>query len=279
MGFHLFDENEEMDYIVGNNYDDLVIGQLNNNLGINFAETLERVTEKYQLPSDVAVPYVLAGGTEDSVVAREIAEDIAFNRAKSTGQIWTEMQQKYQYESLEDNMKMSVWDLLSLGYAPGGAKPGDVQYGVWAMAGLDAFFQTYGPSGKWSILGNVPGLQVGRSQAYLRDLRRYDKLLQKGYTPRDAQEKLQIDVSITEVGDIGKDTNLVGDIRKHIDMIREANRMGGEPVLWNMMRQVLNGKPVNFDRGTKITLESVKAENTPYYLELINNYGYTPDEA
>jgi hypothetical protein len=268
-----------MDYIVGNNYDDLVIGQLNNNLGINFAETLERVTEKYQLPSDVAVPYVLAGGTEDSVVAREIAEDIAFNRAKSTGQIWTEMQQKYQYESLEDNMKMSVWDLLSLGYAPGGAKPGDVQYGVWAMAGLDAFFQTYGPSGKWSILGNVPGLQVGRSQAYLRDLRRYDKLLQKGYTPRDAQEKLQIDVSITEVGDIGKDTNLVGDIRKHIDMIREANRMGGEPVLWNMMRQVLNGKPVNFDRGTKITLESVKAENTPYYLELINNYGYTPDEA
>ena len=61
--------------------------------------------------------------------------------------------------------------------------------------------------------------------------------------------------------------------------MKEANDMGGEAVLFNMMRQVANGKPVNFDRGTKITLESVKAEDTPYYVDLVTNYGYTPEEA
>lgn len=288
MGFHLFDENEEMDFIIGNTYDNLQIGQYNKNFSLNpeITKNFEDVVEKFQLPADVALPYVLAGGTADMSAGKQIAEDIAFNATKNKAQIWTELQQKYQYEDVVDNMKMSIWDLLSGGLAPGGAKPGEVQYGVWAMAGLDALFQTYGPSGKWSVVSMgvnaaLPGqpMAVGRSQAYLRDLRRYDKLLRDGYTPHDAQEKLQIDVSFTEVEDIGKDTNLLGDIRKHIDMMREANRMGGEPVLWNMMRQVLNGKPVNFDRGTKITLESVKAENTPYYNELITNYGFTPEAA
>ena len=49
--------------------------------------------------------------------------------------------------------------------------------------------------------------------------------------------------------------------------------MGGEPVLANMWRNVVQGKPLNFDRGTKITLESVKAENTPYYHDLTTKYG------
>ena len=88
-------------------------------------------------------------------------------------------------------------------------------------------------------------MQVGRSQAYLRDIRYYDKLLQDGYTPTEAQGMLQTDVSWTEIEDIGKDTNIVGDIKKHIDMIQEAHKLGGEPLLANMMRQVLNGKPVN----------------------------------
>ena len=288
MGFHLFDDNEEMDFISGNNRDDLQIGQYNQNfkLNPNIQPELENVTEKYQYPADVALPFVLAGGTADSPVAGQLANSIAQNKVKKESEIWQELKDRYEYENLEDNMKMSVWDLMSGGLAPGGAKPGDVQYGVWLMAGLDALFQTYGPSGKWSVIASganalVPGqiMKVGRSQAYLRDLKQYDKMLRDGYTPSQAQANLQIDISATEVEDIGKETNLIGDMKKHIDMMREANQMGGEPVLWNMMRQVINGKPVNFDRGTLFTLESVKAEDTPYWNDLVTDYGMSPAEA
>ena len=287
-GFHLFDENEELNDLRGNNRDELQIGQYNQNFAVNeqYSKELEKITEKYQLPSDVALPFVLAGGTAEHETAKQLAEEVVYNRAKKEGEIWQELQEKYQYKNLEDNMKMSLADLITFGIAPGGAKPGDVQYGVWAFAGLDAFFQTFGPSGKWSVIASaanalVPGqpMVVGRSQAYLRDLRAYDKLLQNGYSPAEAQEKLQIDVSFTEVENIGKDTNLRGDIRKHLAMIKEANDMGGEAVLWNMMRQVINGKPVNFDRSTIIGLESVKAEDTPYYETLITDYGMSPEEA
>ena len=92
---------------------------------------------------------------------------------------------------------------------------------------------------------------VGRSQAYARDLRQFDKLIQDGYTPQQAQDMLQVDVSWTEVENIGKDTNLIEDFKKHIDIIAEAHKLGGEPLLANMFRQVLAGKPVNFDRGDK----------------------------
>ena len=278
MGFHLFDENEENDYYIGNKRNDFQIGQYNTQFSVldGVTEELEKVTEQHQWPADISVPYVLAGGTANSPIANDISNNFALNKVKTESQIWKEMQERYQYENLEDNMKMNLGTLLK----------GDAQIGVWLFAGLDALFQTYGPSGKWSVIASgvnalVPGqaMVVGRSQAYLRDLREYDKLLQQGFTKEAAQKNLQIDLSMTEVENIGKDTNLIGDIRKHIDMIREANQMGGEPVLWNMMRQVINGKPVNFDRATKVTLESVKAEDTPYYIDLINNYGMSPDEA
>ena len=244
MGFHLFDENEEMDFILGNTYDDLQIGQLNTQFALQpqVASELEKVTEKFQVPADIALPYVLAGGTAEADTMKQIADDVAYNRAKKEAVVWEELQEKYQYESLEDNMKMTLGTVLK----------GDAQIGVWAFAGLDALFQTFGPSGKWSVAASavnkaMPGqpMVVGRSQAYLRDLKEYDDMLQKGYTKAEAQAKLQIDVSFTEVENIGKDTNLVGDIRKHLAMMKEANDMGGEAVLFNMMRQVANGKPVN----------------------------------
>ena len=100
MGFHLFDENEEMDFIIGNTYDNLQIGQYNKNFSLNpeITKNFEDVVEKFQLPADVALPYVLAGGTADMSAGKQIAEDIAFNATKNKAQIWTELQQKYQYE-------------------------------------------------------------------------------------------------------------------------------------------------------------------------------------
>ena len=68
-------------------------------------------------------------------------------------------------------------------------------------------------------------------------------------------------------------------IKKYIDMVGEAHKMGGEPVLAAMWRNVVQGKPLNFDRATKFTLEAVKAENTPYYVDLTTKYGMSPEEA
>ncbi len=248
---------------------------------------IQKISDQYSaLPTDVVVALAINGVNPDYSSLGDIEDEVVNLKVKKEADLWTELYEKYQPEDMEKNMKMTIGDLLTSGFAPGGTKPGDVQYGVWAFAGLDALFQTFGPSGKWSLLASganalVPGqvMQVGRSQAYLRDIRYYDKLLQDGYTPTEAQGMLQTDVSWTEIEDIGKDTNIVGDIKKHIDMIQEAHKLGGEPLLANMMRQVLNGKPVNFDRGTKATLESIDATKTPMFHDLTTQYGYSEEEA
>ena len=132
----------------------------------------------------------IAGVPVEYDAHKEIVQELSNNRIYNEAKIWKELQDKYSYEHTEDNMKMTVWDLFTVGLAPGGAKPGDVQYGVWLSAGLDALFQTVGPSGKWSVIASAvnalaPGqpMKVGRSQAYLRDIREYDKLLKQGYSP------------------------------------------------------------------------------------------------
>ena len=104
-----------------------------------------------EVTPDIAIPYVLAGGDVSMNSAREIAQDITDMNIENDTKLWNEMVEKYQYEGIESRMKMSYWDLLSGGLAPGGAKPGDVQYGVWAFAALDGLFQTFGPSGKWKV--------------------------------------------------------------------------------------------------------------------------------
>ena len=289
MGFILYDRNEYYDILRGANQDSLQSGQyksaLNNNQQIT--KDIETYAERFpELPADVSAGLAIAGVPPDYAAVKEIAQDISNNKVKATAGLWNELQEKYRYEHTENNMKMSIGDLLTGGLMPGGAKPGDVQYGVWAFAALDALFQTVGPSGKWSVLSSVvnavtPGqpMVVGRSQAYLRDLKQYDNLLAKGYTPQKAQSMLQIDLSQTSVENLGKDGDGVDNIKKHIDMLQEAHDMGGEPVLANMWRNVVQGKPLNFDRATIISLESVKAENTPYYKDLTENYGMTPETA
>ena len=289
MGFILYDRNEYYDILRGANQDSLQSGQYKSALTDNsqIIKDMEVYAERFpELPADVSAGLAIAGVPPDYAAVKEIAQDITNNKVVATAGLWNELQQKYRYEHTENNMKMSIGDLLTGGLMPGGAKPGDVQYGVWGFAALDALFQTVGPSGKWSVLSSVvnavtPGqpMVVGRSQAYLRDLKQYDNLLKKGYTPQKAQSMLQIDLSQTSVENLGKDGDGVDNIKKHIDMLKEAHDMGGEPVLANMWRNVVQGKPLNFDRATKISMESVKAENTPYYKDLTENYGMTPESA
>jgi len=97
MAFHLFDENKEIDDALSNKHDDLQIGQYNNNFAVNdlYSKTLEEITEKFQLPASIAVPFVLAGGTAEHESAKQIAEEVVYNRAKKEGEIWQELQEKY----------------------------------------------------------------------------------------------------------------------------------------------------------------------------------------
>jgi len=251
-------------------------------------EQLLNNLEKYpsELDTGTALGLGLLGIPPEYQAVAEIAQESKTSKIYNEAKLWKQLQQEFQFDHVEDNMKMSFGDLLTGGLMPGGAKPGDVQYGVWAFAALDAFFQTFGPSGKWSVIASgvnalAPGqpMKVGRSQAYLRDLREYDKLLQKGYTSQKAQDMLQIDLSGTKVEGLGQELGTLSELKQQIDMISEAHNMGGEPVLAAMFRAVANGEPLNFDRATKITLESVKAEKTPYYVKLTNEYGMSPDEA
>ena len=289
MGFFLYDRNEYYNVLRGINQDDKQVADYKSLFKeSNQVQTdIERYAETLpELPGDVAASLALAGVPPTYAANKEIAQEVTNNRIYNEAQIWQELQQKYQYEHTEDNMKMSIGDLLTGGLMPGGAKPGDVQYGVWAFAALDALFQTIGPSGKWSVISSAvnalaPGqpMKVGRSQAYLRDIRAYDKLLKEGVSPSKAQSMLQIDLSQSSVKGLGEELGGADNIRKYMDMVSEAHKMGGEPVLANMWRNVVQGKPLNFDRATKITLESVKAENTPYYIDLTQKYGMSPEQA
>ena len=287
MAFILNDRNEYYDILNSRRQLEQQASQYNALLQTNPEQVLENL-EKYptELDTGTALGMSILGIPPEYQAVKEIAQSSKTNKLYNEAKLWQELQQKYQYDHVENNMKMTWGDLWTSGLMPGGAKPGDVQYGVWAFAALDAFFQTVGPSGKWSVIGSAvnaisPGqpMKVGRSQAYLRDLRSYDKLLKKGYTPQKAQDMLQIDLSGTQVSGLGQELGTMDELRQQIDMIQEAHKMGGEPVLAAMFRAVSEGKPLNFDRSTKITLESVKAEKTPYYVALTTDYGMSPDQA
>ena len=292
MGFILHDRNEFEELLKARNQTELKATQYSAMFQPDPMVVLENVN-KYtnEMPeintSDAATLSMLNVPTTYQA-SRDIAQITSSNRIYNEAKLWNELQSEFQYDHLEDNMKMTIWDLATAGFAPGGAKPFDVQYGVWLGAALDAFFQTFGPggSGKWSVgslivNAGTPGqpMQVGRSVAYLRDLREYNKLLKQGYSEGQAQKKLSIDLSGTTVANLGEDLSGLDKLKQQIDMIQEAHRMGGEPVLANMFRQVIQGKPLNFDRATLFTLESVKAEKTPHYIKLTTEYGMSPDEA
>lgn len=287
MAFILNDRNEYYDILNSRRQLEQQASQYNALLQTNPEQVLENL-EKYptELDTGTALGMSILGIPPEYQAVKEIAQSSRTNKLYNEAKLWQELQQRYQYDHVENNMKMTWGDLWTGGLMPGGAKPGDVQYGVWAFAALDAFFQTIGPSGKWSIIGSAvnalsPGqpMKVGRSQAYLRDLKSYDNLLKKGYTPQKAQDMLQIDLSGTQVSGLGQELGTMDELRQQIDMIQEAHKMGGEPVLAAMFRAVSEGKPLNFDRSTKITLESVKAEKTPYYVALTTDYGMSPDQA
>ena len=286
------DRNVQEDLAKNNRRVQLKVDQHSSMMRGNQQEYLNRIADyesKYsELGWEEIAPLALLNVPPTYDAPKQIAQHKINNRVYDESILFRQMQEEFGYEHLENNMKMHIGDLFTAGLFPGGAKPGDVQYGVWAFAALDAFFQTFGPggAGKWSVGSQavnalMPGqpMQVGRSVAYLRDIRAYDELLKKGYSKSKAQRELSIDLSDSQIESLGERQNIIEEFKQQIDMIKEAHRMGGEPVLANMFRQVWRGEPINFDRATWVTLESVKAEDTPHYIKLVNDYKMSPDKA
>ena len=157
-----------------------------------------------------------------------IAEEVSLGSVQEQSELWDKLtEEHYQWGGdYERNMQMSVADFWTMGFAPGGAKPADVQYGVWATQAYDAFWQNFGLRGKWTggLAGFLPaawgGMPVGRSQAYVRDLILYDKKIREGATRQDAQRDLAINVSFSQVEGLGEKLGVVGQLGKYIDMFK-----------------------------------------------------------
>ena len=293
MGFYLHDKNEFEDLLKANSRFDLKVNQMSDMLNTaDPMQILENYSKYQQEMPEIGSPDAMSlaqlNVPTNYESSRAIAQASANKRIYDEARLWTELQAEFGDDSIADNMKMTAADVWTLGFAPGGAKPFQTQAGVWAFAGLDWLFQTLGPggSGKWSVGSQainamLPGqpMAVGRSVAYLRDLREYDKLLKNGYSKVQAQRKLSIDLSGTRIQGLGENLGPVEEIKQQIDMIAEAHKMGGEPVITSMYRAVLEGKPINFDRSRWFITESVKAEKSPHYIKLTQDYGMSPDDA
>ena len=218
MGFYLQDRNEFEDLLKANSRFDLKVNQMADMLTTaDPLQILENYNKFQQEMPEIGAPDAMSlsqlGVNTNYNASRAIAQASANKRIYDEARLWNQLQEEYGDDSVADNMKMTAADVWTLGFAPGGAKPFQTQAGIWAFAALDWLFQTVGPggSGKWSIGSQainalLPGqpMAVGRSVAYLRDLREYDKLLKNGYSKVQAQNKLSIDLSGTRIQGLGE---------------------------------------------------------------------------
>lgn len=218
---------------------------------------------------------------------QDIVEEYSLSGVQEQAELWEKLtEEHYKFGGdWEQNMVIKPIDFWTLGLSKGGAKPGDIQYGVWAAQAYDAFWQNFGIRGKWTggFAGFLPalwgGMPVGRSQAYVRDLILYDKKIRNGATPIEAQNALAIDVSFTQVSGIGEKLNVKDTLKKYVDIFKEAHDMGGETIFRAMWKEMYAGRPINFNRDNWMNMETLRPENDPRYQSLINEYKYSEKDA
>ena len=213
----------------------------------------------------------------------EMLADEAQNQwVTQESQKWNEVNEKYRDEKITDDMHLNIIDVLTGGWAPGGRTPQEVGKfapGVWLIGTLDAIRETWN---KWNPLptsdilqfggGGVPYRAQGRIWRYYQDLKRYDDLLEKGYSKKTAQANIASLVNISEVPKLGKDLG-PGELRQNMDFLREAIKFSGENYIWAAAKKVFKGEAVNMDRSKRFFFESVHAEKDPVYQELLTKFG------
>ena len=208
------------------------------------------------------------------MLADEAQEEWVLQESKN----WDELSAKFRDEKITDDMHLSVMDILSGGWAPGGRTPEEVggwSLPIWVVGTLDAIRETWN---KWNPLptsdvlqfggGGVPYRAQGRIWRYYQDLRRYDELLEKGYTPEVAQANIASLVNISEVPNLGRDLG-PGELEQNIDFMKEAIKFAGENYIWAAAKKVMRGEAVNMDRSKVFFFESIHAEEDPIYQELL----------
>ena len=201
---------------------------------------------------------------------------------------WQEINNKYRDDKVTDDMHLSIIDILTGGYAPGGRTPKEVggwSPAIWLIGTLDAIRETWN---KWNPLptsdvlqfggGGVPYRAQGRIWRYYQDLKRYDDLLEKGYTPKQAQANIASLVNISEVPNLGRDMG-AGEFAQNLDFLEEAIKFAGENYIWAAAKKVFRGEAVNMDRSKKFFFESVHHDKDPKYHELLQKMGGDEEKA
>ena len=245
----------------------------------------ERIVDTHSsLPLPIMMDAWASNQQAGSADLYQIEDELVQERIRQDIDTYRDIYNKYTPEDIERNMTMNLGDLVTFGFAPGGAAPGDVQYGVWGALGLEWLMQTFGPSGKINVLGYMgnavlPGQPFlrGRAMEYYSATRTANKYRQEGMSMEEIQSKLMIDLSETglDLGNAGRGESLV-----------EAFKMSGQTnlgALWNAVAKngVLPGElrygkyripflgkvddPVNFDRNTIIGFQPVIPKDTEIF--------------
>ena len=232
---------------------------LKKNVTVDVAKNLIAISKKFpNLPKGLLTPMAMLGVNPESPAVENIADKYSVKQAEAGKTAWelasTDANGEYLYPEHQD-MTLNLKKALS----------GDAELGIWALLAIESAGEKI--------------RKINRQQKYVADLMFYDKWLQEGYTPEEAQSNLQMFVSNTTVPDIGKDKNMWGELRSYVNMWKEAGDMAGETAFWAAYKEALQGNPVNYQReGRKFLFESILAEDDARYHRLVD-MGYSEKEA
>ena len=240
------------------------------------------ITTHPYLPIDVTYSAWGANIPAGSRDLFDIEDEIQKERIKLELDTHKEIYDRYLPEDIERNMKMNLGDFFSFGLMPGGAAPGDIQYGVWSVLGLEWLMQSFGPSGKINVPGIVankllPGKPFtrGRAVEYYSAVKQAQDYMEQGMSLQEAQDRLMIHIKDSDVLNRGE-----GSVFKEAYDVSGQTNLGA---LWNAVWN--NGvlptkgdKPINFDRNTIIGFEPVVPQETELY-KYYTNAGYSNQAA
>lgn len=255
------------------------------------AENVINITENNpMLPKATVKAAAELGEDPNSDRLNEINSQLYEQFSKKEAEIWEFMNEKYQNTEYVDDMRFTAANWIK----------GDTQYGVWIGAAMDHVAETiskYSPfpntgfykdgfqievqdkNGDMVTVPNPDAPMAGRVWQYMSSVLAYDKMLRDGVDPTTAINVPRIDVSKTQIANLGIDTDWSGRIDKLVDAFKEAKDMGGQTIYQAMRMKTANNEPINYNRDRWFVFETIDATKMPQYNDLVNIYGYTPEKA
>jgi len=250
--------------------------------------TIAHTQQNPILSKSIVTTLAMMNVPPDDPSVQTLVDEAQANWVVQETEKWQEINEKYRDDKVTDDMHLSIVDILTGGYAPGGRTPKEVggwSPAIWLIGTLDAIRETWN---KWNPLptsdvlqfggGGVPYRAQGRIWRYYQDLNRYDELLEKGYSPKQAQANIASLVNISEVPNLGRDMG-AGEFEQNLDFLQEAIKFSGESYIWAAAKKVFKGEAVNMDRSKKFFFESVHHDKDPKYHELLQKMNGDEEKA